>query len=140
METRAFDTSLGPIWLQGDADAFDGDRPIVVAIAGAFAPPETFDQLALRLPEAAVLIGHIPGNRCPQLVANTPGVFMAAYSAAIAELARPTIVCGASLGGLVALGLRAPNVRGLVLLDPFIRSDGLDHALPNFRAALARRP
>ncbi|HLZ76985.1 alpha/beta hydrolase [Phenylobacterium sp.] len=140
METRAFETSLGPIWLRGEPAAFDDDRPVVVVIAGAFAPIDAFDLLPQRLPQAAVLQGHIPGNHCPNLTANTPGVFMAAYSSAIAQLGRPTVVCGASLGGLVAMGLRAPNVRGLVVLDPLIRTSGLAYALPEFRAALARRP
>jgi pimeloyl-ACP methyl ester carboxylesterase len=140
VETRVFDTSLGEIWLRGEADAMADNRPAVVVIAGAFAPPEPFDLLQQHLPEAAVLVGHIPGNHCPSLAANTPGVFMAAYSAAIAQLDRPTIVCGASLGGLVALGLRAPTVRALIVLDPLIRTSGLAYALGDFRRALARGP
>jgi pimeloyl-ACP methyl ester carboxylesterase len=138
VETRAFETSLGPIWLRGEPAAFVDDRPIVLVITGAFAPPETFDELGLWLPQAAVLIGDMPGNRCPPLAATSAGAFMAAYSAVIAELARPTVVCGASLGGLVALGLRAPNLVGLVALDPLIRTSGLSHAIPSFRAALAQ--
>ena len=140
METRVFETSLGQIWLRGEATALVDDRPVVLVIAGAFAPPEPFDLLQPYLPKAAVLVGHIPGNHCPNLVANTPGVFMAAYSAAIAQLGRPTIVCGASLGGLVALGLRAPQVRGLLVLDPLNQTSGLNYAIPSFRAALGRRP
>jgi pimeloyl-ACP methyl ester carboxylesterase len=138
VETRAFETFLGPIWLQGESAAFSDRRPIVLAIAGAFAPADAFDLLALRLPQAAVLTGHIPGNHCPPLAASSPGAFMAAYSAAIAELGRPTIVCGASLGGLVALGLHAPNLVGLVALDPLISTAGLTYAIPVFREALRR--
>lgn len=140
MEIRVLETSLGPIWLRGESAALTDKRPVVLVIAGAFSPPEPFTLLQPYVPEAAVLIGHIPGNHCPSLVANTPGAFMAAYSAAIAQLGRPVIVCGASLGGLVALGLRAPQVRGLVVLDPLIRTSGLSYAIPAFRAALRRGP
>lgn len=140
METRTFETFLGPIWLQGESAAFSDRRPIVLGIPGAFAPHDAFGELPLRLPQAAVLSGHIPGNHCPPLAANSPGTFMAAYSAVIAELRRPTIVCGASLGGLVALGLRAPNLVGVVALDPLISTSGLGYAIPTFRAALNRGP
>lgn len=140
MEIRVFETALGPIWLRGEAAALTDDRPVVLVLPGAFAPFDPFDRLQHHLPEAAVLLGHVPGNHCPSLAANTPGVFMAAYTAAIAELRRPVIVCGASLGGLVALGLRAPLVQGLVVLDPLLGTAGLDYALPQFRAAIARGP
>jgi hypothetical protein len=63
--TAEYATPLGPIWLHGEAPGQADDRPIVLAITGAFAPRDGFDQLAQRLPGAAVLIGHLPGNHCP---------------------------------------------------------------------------
>jgi pimeloyl-ACP methyl ester carboxylesterase len=138
--TAEYATPLGPIWLHGEAPGQADDRPIVLAITGAFAPRDGFDQLAQRLPGAAVLIGHLPGNHCPPLAVNSVGAFAKAYDAAIGQIGRPTVVCGSSIGGLVALALRAPNVRGLVVLEPPLRTAGLWPLIPRLQALLHEGP
>ncbi len=139
METRIFQTPLGEIWLQGQAEAFDGERPLIVGITGATAEPEALDRLGDGLPQAAALVGHLPGNHCPPLLSASVGAYAAAYSAALAQLGRPTIICGASVGGLVGMGVRAPNLRGLVALDPPLRTLGLWRTLPRFQAFVRTR-
>jgi len=134
--TQAFQTPLGEVWLSGEPQAFTDGRPVVLAIAGAFAPSDAFDQLALRLPQAAVFVAHLPGNRCPWLVANSIGSFATAYGHALDQLARPAVVCGSSVGALVAMGLRSSRLKGLVVLEPPLRTAKLWPLIPRLRALL----
>lgn len=120
-DSRTFETPYGPIVLCGRPEAFRGDRPLVVAIAGAFAIARgPLFHLAPHLPNAEVVTGHLPGNHCPPLVATSVGVFAAAYSHVVATAFanRPVIACGASIGGLVAMGLKAPQIRAGLLMEP----------------------
>lgn len=99
---RIFATRHGPILLAGD---LEGPGPLVLVIRGAYA---TEDQLS-RLPEhvaAGAVFGDIPGHRSPWLEDQTLAVCAAAYSEAVDQLGRPMVVCGVSLGGLIALGMR----------------------------------
>jgi hypothetical protein len=122
METRSFETPLGDVLLWGEPQAFEDDRPVVLAISGAFAPKESFDLLYLAFPEAAVLVAHLPGNHSPPLVATSVGAFAAAFSHVVSQLGRPTVVCGSSVAGVVAMGMRAPEIRGIAALDPPFRT------------------
>jgi len=117
VEPREFQTALGTIVLSGE---FDGDRPIVVVIRGAYADAEMFAPLATVLPEARVLFGEIPGNRCPLLSEQTVEAYRAAYSEALATFDTPIIVCGLSLGGVIALGLTCRST-AILAIDPPLR-------------------
>ena len=123
MEQRTFETSLGQIVLSGD---FQGDRPFVVMFRGAYAPEGQFTTLASLLPTARVLIGDIPGWRSPFLREQSLGAYRAAWSEVIAALPGPTAVCGASISGVACLGLNAPNIIGVVVLDPPMTSTDLE--------------
>lgn len=141
MEKRAFPTPFGEIWLWGDAAAFSDDRPVVLVITGAFNNERSaVFALQAALPEAAVLIGHLPGNHCPPTVPQSVGGYAAAYGLVAKELARPLVAVGASVGGLVAMALRAPNLRGIVALEPPIRTGKLWPLLPSFRQRLGQDP
>jgi pimeloyl-ACP methyl ester carboxylesterase len=114
---RSFATPYGPIRLSGD---LAGVGPLVLVIRGAYA---TEDQLS-RLPEhvpAAVAFGDIPGHRSSWLEDQTLAVCAAAYSDAVDQLGRPAVVCGVSLGGLIALGMRTKLLHGVLALDPPFR-------------------
>ena len=141
MEKRSFPTPLGEVWLWGEPEAFDGDKPVVLALLGFAAPAERFFPLQAALPQAAALIAHLPGNHCPRLASCSVGAFAHAYShvATTALAGRPLIVVGASLGGLVALAMEAPNLRRLVL-DPPFRAPSDPLFVDQCRAFLRQRP
>ena len=123
MEQRTFETSLGQIILSGD---FRGDRPFVVMFRGAYASEGQFTTLASLLPTARVLIGDIPGWRSPFLREQSLDAYTEAWSEVIAKLASPTAVCGASISGVACFGINAPNLIGVVVLDPPMTSIDLE--------------
>ena len=118
MERREFQTALGTVVLSGE---FDGDRPLVILIRSAYAEESMFLQLANVMPEARILIGDIPGNRCPLLTSQTVRDYCAAYAEALRRIAGPKVICGLSLGGVIALGLRDCAMTGILAVDPPLR-------------------
>jgi len=140
MDERTFETPYGPIVLWGEPSAFSGTRPLVVAIAGAFAIARgPLFKLAPLLPEADVVTAHLPGNHTPPLISASIGIFAAAYSHVIAEAFadRPVILCGASIGGLAALAVRAPPVRVSLVIEPPLVMSKLWPMWPFLRGKLA---
>lgn len=120
METRIeVETPFGPIWFR----ARDRGRPVLLFLSGAFAVVDNFANLQDFVPDADVWRAHLPGNHCPPLVAENLGIFVAAFDAAFRSTLgeRPAVVVGNSTGALVALGLKVPNVRRLVLVEPPLR-------------------
>jgi pimeloyl-ACP methyl ester carboxylesterase len=141
MTRRAFPTPAGEVWLWDELNGLPSDRPLVLWIEGAFAIPRSNAvKLPQLLPEAAVVVGHLPGNHCPPASSPTLKAFAAAYDAAIGEIGRPTVVVGASVGALVALGLRRPEVRGLALLEPPLQTGKLWALIPSLRQRLQDAP
>lgn len=143
-EARTFETPYGPIVLWGEPEAFTSGRPLVVAIAGAFAIAKgPLFHLAPHLaPQADVVAGHLPGNHCPTLISASVGIYAAAYSHVIAHAlgSRPVIACGASIGGLVALGLRSPQIRRAVVVEPPLVMSKVWALRPTLRAKLKQSP
>lgn len=140
---RTFDTPFGPIVLWGEAQAFSGTRPLVVAIAGAFAIAKgPLFHMTGHVPEADVVTGHLPGNHCPPLISASVGVYGAAYAHVIANAfaGRAVTLCGASIGGLVALATRAAEVRNLVVIEPPLVMSKVWPLWPTLRRKLAENP
>lgn len=143
MEERTFETPFGPIVLVGQPSAFSGERPLLVTIAGAFAVARgPLFALAPHLPEVDIVSGHLPGNHCPPLISASVGVYASAYSHVISENfgRRQVTVCGASIGGLVALGLRAPAIRNLLVVEPPLVMSKLWPMWPTLRHKLVENP
>lgn len=140
MEKRAFATPLGEVWLHGDGEAFCDRRPLLLAISGAFANVAAFDRLQSAIPEAAVLRASLPGNLAPLLADHELATCAAAFSDVVERLERPIVVCGGSLGGTVALGIVAPNLRAVVALDPPLNTASCEPLMAPFRARLQREP
>lgn len=139
VERRTYDTPFGEIWLWGEAEAFDGDKPLVLVILGAFNKEVRWpDYMAPELPAAATLVAQLPGNHCPQPLTHSVGAYAAAFSQVLGALGRPAIVVGCSVGGLVAMAMRAPNLKGLVLLEPPLRTGKLWPLVDSFRERMAR--
>lgn len=118
MERRTFQTPLGEVWLLGEPAAWASQGPLVLVLRGAFARAGQYEGLPELIPELPVVFAPSPGTLCPPLATASVGAFAAAYDAALAALGRDVVICGVSLGGLIALGLRSPNVRGVLALDP----------------------
>jgi pimeloyl-ACP methyl ester carboxylesterase len=140
VESRTFETPFGPIVLVGQASAFEGTRPLLVTIAGAFAIARgPLFNLAPHIGDCDVVSGHLPGNHCPTLISASVGVYASAYSHVIAQAFadRTVIGCGASIGGLVALGLRAPQVRNLLVIEPPLVMSKVWPLRPTLRSKLA---
>jgi pimeloyl-ACP methyl ester carboxylesterase len=110
------ETSHGrvPVW-----GSFDSDRPLVLAIRGAFPTP---DHLAdLEPPGADLALVHLPGHHSPRLRTTSIVAFISAFDQVIENhwRGRQVTVVGVSTGALVALGLRSPEVRGVLAVEPF---------------------
>lgn len=127
-------TPLGEIWMWGR----DTGKPICVVITGAFAEFGVYDRLQLVLPQFDVLRMHLPGNHSPVLVDTSIGVMGHALSLAMAErfAGRPFVMVGVSTGALVAMAVKSPHLKALLLIEPFLRTL---HVWP-FRGMLEPHP
>ncbi|ODT86457.1 alpha/beta hydrolase [Phenylobacterium sp. SCN 70-31] len=112
-------TPFGPVWFR----THDTGRPVLLFISGAFAPDDNAANLQDLITGADVWRAHLPGNHAPRLIGESLGLFVAAFDTAVrAALGdRPVVATGNSTGALVALGLKAPNIRRLVLIEPPLR-------------------
>lgn len=119
------ETSLGPIVLRGHLDAFSPDRPLIFAIAGAFAQQNYLVGLPKVAPACDVAIAHLPGMWSPFLAESSVEAFALAFDEAIRTRCpgRAALVFGNSVGGLIALAMK--EARALVLVDPPITTDVL---------------
>jgi pimeloyl-ACP methyl ester carboxylesterase len=140
VEKRVFETSLGETWLWGRPEAWASRGRAIVILTGAFAHANAMRVMAELIPDIPVLVGDIPGNNCPRLADQTVAAYREAYTATLAALDRPLTLCGNSLGGTVALGVRAETVQTLLLLEPVTHSLSAAPLWPGFRRALAERP
>jgi pimeloyl-ACP methyl ester carboxylesterase len=116
-------TSLGPVWLLGR----DTGRPILLLVTGAFAAADLFWRMQDHFPDADVLRLHLPGNHCPELAETSIHAFAAAIDEALAGRwpDRPLMAVGLSVGGVVALALRNPMLRRLVVVEPVLLTQGV---------------
>jgi pimeloyl-ACP methyl ester carboxylesterase len=74
-------------------------------------------------PDLDVLRMHLPGNHSPPLAELSVEAFSRALDEALAQiLTTPLAILGLSAGALVAMGVRNPHLRALLLLDPPVRT------------------
>jgi pimeloyl-ACP methyl ester carboxylesterase len=122
------ETPFGEIWLHGRRPPSKLGGLVVLAITGAFGGRgrPVFELEAL-LPEVDIYAAQLPGYECPALVATSIGVWAAAFSHAAQEVFgdRPLVIVGESLGALVAMAMRVPSIRWLLLLEPPLVTGGL---------------
>jgi pimeloyl-ACP methyl ester carboxylesterase len=125
MELRTIPTTLGPVSLWGSFAAFDAARPLVLAIRGAFPDPDFMSLLPEHLPEMDVVLSHLPGMHTPLLRVTSVQAFINAFQEVIGQEFgdREVIPYGFSLGGVVALGLRNPQIRLVIAMDPPLTTD-----------------
>jgi hypothetical protein len=112
-------TSCGPIHFRGTLTG----RPVVLVILGSFAKERAFWRVPQLLPEQDVLIAHLPGNHGPWLNDMSLEAISASFEQALAQQVPDAamLIAGVSTGALVALGIKRPNVRRYVLVEPPLR-------------------
>jgi hypothetical protein len=140
---REASTRLGvvPIWSR--PDIFDSRKPLVVAIAGAFAGPEDLSRLAEVLsPMADAALLHMPGIDAPPLSDPSIEAFSTVVGELIDELfaGRRVVVLGVSIGAVAALGVRSRSVRRIVAVEPLLATAGLWPMVDALRSHLANLP
>ncbi len=143
MERREFQTPYGVVPLWGAFEAFDAGRPLVVGILGAFAIERgSLFHVPPHIPGADMVVGHLPGNHTPALSAASVQIYSAAFSHVIAtEFAgRRVVSLGASIGGLVVLGLTAPQIVRSVVMEPVLTTAKLWPLIPFMRGRLQAAP
>ncbi|HVI34555.1 alpha/beta fold hydrolase [Phenylobacterium sp.] len=116
-----FRTELGVVPLWHAPGALASDRPVLVTVTGAFATADTMSKMqAVVGPGCDCFLMHLPGNHTPALREASVAAYAEALQAVIAErfAARPVVLVGVSIGALVALAVRAPQVRRVVAVEP----------------------
>jgi pimeloyl-ACP methyl ester carboxylesterase len=114
------ETAFGPLWFWGRRPT---GRPALLVITGAYARATVMDHFPRVFPDLDVLRMHLPGNHSPPLSEVSMEVFSRALDDALGQVvAAPLAIIGLSAGALVALGVRRPNLRALLLIDPPIRT------------------
>lgn len=100
-----------------------GRDPTLLLIRGYGAPQDSFDELLGALGNAPILLGDLPGMWSPPPARATVETFAAAYDEMVAALlpGRPVVALGSSVGALVALGMKSPQIVSRVLIEPFFR-------------------
>lgn len=130
--SRTFETSLGSIPVTG----WFGRPLSVLAITGAFATRDSMSMLPNTLaPRYGGLVAHLPGNHSPRLSETSISAYARAFDEVIDQIG-PTLVLGESVGGLVGLAMRSPNLKRVVAIDPPLATAKLWQLIPRFRAAL----
>lgn len=119
---RRFETDFGELCVSGAEDAFEGKRPLLLVLRGAFADAAQYANLTGLLPEFRVVFGEMPGFRAPPLSDASIETLCAAWSQVLPRLAGPICLCGVSLGGVVAIGLQPCGQANLLAIDPPFRS------------------
>jgi hypothetical protein len=141
MDVVILQTSAGPLSVVGRIHA-DQPRPVLLAVLGSFPPRGYLHNLVDRFPGANVLIVNLPGMAGAPWSDATPaelGVGLTeALGALVADL--PIVSFASSTGNLVSLGLRLPNIRRRVLVEPFFQTRHLWPFIANSRERMAANP
>jgi pimeloyl-ACP methyl ester carboxylesterase len=121
MERTEVITPLGPVPLWAQAGALASDKPILLVITGAWAEPDDMmktPQVVAPAWDAAVM--RLPGNGTPWLAETSIAAWGRAVDALIGSVlvGRPVVLAGLSVGALVALAARSPQVRRVVAVEP----------------------
>lgn len=120
-ETRfEIDTPLGPVWFWGR----DTGKPILLFIGGIVAPLEFGEPLHAQLPGVDLVRAHIAGLHWRGLREVSFSCLSAGFDSALGQIAgdRPVAVFGHSAGAVVALGMRLPNIRRVIVTEPILRT------------------
>jgi pimeloyl-ACP methyl ester carboxylesterase len=109
MQRVVAQTAFGPVPTWGRFESFQEDRPLLLAIRGAFASADYLNDYADRLPGFDVVVAGLPGLSTVWAAEVSVTAFALAFDDIIRAHARPSITAmGVSVGALVAMALREP--------------------------------
>jgi len=119
MDNWVVDTRHGPIPVHGRPSQFNVKRPALLIIRGVFPDPNMLGLMPDRLPDADVVLTDMPGMNSPLLNENNIQTFGETFDEVADTIfpAREVNVFGVSAGGLIALAMRSPRLRRLLLID-----------------------
>jgi hypothetical protein len=138
----SYPTPLGDIYLWGEHDRLASGAPVILGIPGAFGSPAgPLFRLQAEFPEAVALTTQIPGHLSPPLSSASMDAYAQAYTHLVETTFanRPVVVCGESVGGLIALAIPTPGIRRLAL-DPPLSSNAMWAAHAFFAQQWEREP
>lgn len=131
-------TARGPVTLMGRFETFADERPLILAIPGALQDPHALVGLIAQTPQADVAIALLPGMFSPLLDETSVAAFASAFDEVIAARfsGRDILRCGFSVGGLVAMAMRAGQA--FVAVDSPLTTDGLWPLIEPLRKVMAQ--
>ena len=142
MDHISIQTPGGPLSFVGRIHT-DHARPSLVAVRGSFPPPGQLLDLPVRFAGVNVLVVTLPGM-AGSFWADRPSVegLTRGLEDAVSRLLpqAPLVVFGTSTGNLLSLGLRLPNIRRRVAVEPFFRTAHLWPLIANSRERLKMNP
>ncbi|HLZ77349.1 hypothetical protein [Phenylobacterium sp.] len=128
-------TRLGVVRLQTSPGPADSVRPLVFALPSSLSTPENFAAVQQRLELLAdMCVMTLPIGAAYDLAAHT----VQGLTALVGELLesrypdRPVVLLGASIGAVIALGVRARNLARIVAVEPPLVTAGLWPVLDAF--------
>jgi len=138
MKHLSLPTSHGPIHVVGRLMA-RADNPAVVAVSGAFPPPDFLHDVVDWFSKLSIVVAPIPGMHGTRTLDFDLARVSRALDEAIQTLLpnRRIVTLGVSAGALVTLGLRHPAIVHQVVVEPFFRTAPLWPVRQDFGAALA---
>lgn len=136
MDSLIFQTDSCSIGLVGRIHT-DRRRPALLIVGGSFAPQGYMHEYVEAFRGASVLVATMPGMGTEW---TSPSIeqMRRSFDQLLEDLlpGRATVVCGASTGCLVSLGLRAPTIRRQVAIEPFLTTANLWPFIQNARERL----
>jgi pimeloyl-ACP methyl ester carboxylesterase len=131
-------TTFGPVPLTGRLTS--KTRPLLFVVRGSFPVRDHLVSLSERLPEADVILVHLPGMHSPFFADSSPVTFAAAFDEILAELAYERVATlGISVGGVVAMAMKHPAIKRSVLVDTPLTTAELWPLVAEYRRISAER-
>lgn len=143
MDHLSIQTEGGPLSIVGRVHT-DRTKPSLLVVRGSFPPKDHMLELPIYFRGASVLVVTLPGMVSGAYWADRPNVagLTRGLERAVGMLLpdTPIVAFGASTGSILSLGLRLPNIRRHVVVEPFLRTKDLWPFIANSRDRLKKNP
>lgn len=143
MDHLSIQTEGGPLSIVGRVH-MDRTKPSLLVVRGSFPPKDHMLDLPTYFVGASVLVVTLPGMVKGAFWADNPkvaGLTRGLERAAAMLLPdTPIVAFGASTGSILSLGLRLPNIRRHVVVEPFLHTRDLWPFILDSRDRLKMNP